>query len=334
MQYCAGCGEESWCCWCPTSPASVPESVLVGIFGSEWQSYAYRTARKVVCNYGLGENSVSVLLYLYEQGIKPAAIVQADPGHEWEQGIQFRDEVMRPWLASIGWPDIVTVSRESEAEHNPRSAWKGTLGEDCLKVSAKGHAGLPSAAFGKKSCSQKFKTEPMHWYLQRQQWVQAEWEAGFRIFRLIGYDADESHRVDKYRHHVAGKVLDIFEKPEELRRYKPWYPLHDAGWTREDCIKRNFKAFGRNPGKSACKFCPNNSLEDWERLRKQDPAGFEFALQMERAALPHINEASVGLMRCNRPGSRLLTVWNENKYASENVGSCDVSQSCDCAVDA
>lgn len=336
--FCVDCGkevhyhEQTAPCSCGSERAA-PESVLVGIFGEDWADFAFSSAPLLVCNYGGGENSVAVLIKLHEAGLRPAAIVQADPGHEWRRTTRFRDEKVRPWLAKIGFPDIVVVSRESEAEHNPRSHWKGSLGDDCYNVSSKGHAGLPSVAFGLTSCSQKFKTEPMHWYLQRQEWVKKEWAEGRRLTRIIGYDSDETKRVAKHRHTIAGRVFSIYEKQAESRKYVPSYPIYDAGMSRQDCIELNKAVHGSNPGKSACTFCANNELEEWEELAREEPDSFEYAVEMERRAEPHLTSPATGLMRCNEQGKRRLHVFQNGGYGNAKLGTVEVSQGCDCASD-
>ncbi len=262
----------------------------------------------LVANYGGGVNSVAQLLFLYRLGVKPVAIIMSDPGHEKTQTHVYRETIVNPWLRSIEWPEVVLVSRETEAVYRPRSQWKGSLGDDCYRKSM-----LPSAAYGLKSCSMKFKAEPMIWYLLRQGWAKALWEQGGRITRAIGYDRDESKRVNKHRHYINGAAVDEFSSPGEAEKFKPWYPLYDAGVTRDGC-EDLIKAFGWPlPVKSSCTFCPYNSLKEWTDLRENYPKEFAYAVELSKRAETTVTSEQVGLMRRAQRDSKTtkLHVWAE-----------------------
>lgn len=320
MNICVDCGEPSTgnCCQGRTATAQT----LEGALGPQWQRY-FKPSTYLVVNYGGGENSVGALLYLYEKGIRPFAIVQADPGSETPRSITFRDQVLRPWLKTVDWPDIAVISRESEAFHGT-SRWKGTLYDDCFKKQM-----LPSAAYGLSSCSQKFKAEPMHWWLRRQGWAQQEWREGRQITRVIGYDAGESRRVNKRRHCISGRNFDVFEQPLERVRYRPWYPLYDGGWTRQDCVAASVRMLGTSPGKSSCTFCPNQSLAEWQSIRENYPAEYQQALDLEENAAPNIDKPEVvGLVRRNPAGKRQLRLLQDCRVEEDDDTD---GQTCECS---
>lgn len=83
-------------------------------------------------------------------------------------------------------------------------------------------------------------------------------------------------------------------------------------------------------GKSACTFCPNNTLEEWEELRREEPGAFERAVAMSRAAKIDSPDA-IGLMRCNKHGKRQLHVWADGGYSDVRGGEED-EQPCECAL--
>lgn len=126
-----------------------------------------------------------------------------------------------------------------------------TLEQDCLTRNA-----LPSVAYGFKTCSQRFKAQPQQTYLNS---IGAK-----EITKLIGFDADEPQRA----------------KPYEGNRY----PLIEWGWGRDECIAAIDRAGLKQPGKSACFFCPSSKKKEIYELRRQYPELAARAVAMERNA--------------------------------------------------
>jgi hypothetical protein len=89
--------------------------------------------------YGLGVNSTAMLIEFASRGIRPDLILFADTGGEKPETYQYLD-VIHPFLARAGFPDVVTVRYE------PTRAPYRTLEEQCLHTST-----LPSLAYGGKS---------------------------------------------------------------------------------------------------------------------------------------------------------------------------------------
>jgi len=268
-----------------------------------------------VVSYGGGVNSVAVLLRLHELGVTPTAIVMADPGSEHAATHSYRDAVLPTWLDSVGFPRIEVINRIDEGQHNAR-AWRlETLHDECVRTRS-----LPSIAYGWKKCSAKYKGDTQRWWSARQDFAQAEWAAGRKLVKVIGYDAGEEQRE-----RVA------FANPWEQTRFTPWYPLIEAGIDRDACEEMIVKAGLPLPPKSACTFCPNNKLEEWEALRRSDPAAFAEAVAMSRNAEVN-NPEVVGLMRCNPHGKRQLHVWADGGYDGDKLGGSEDSMPCECAL--
>ena len=66
----------------------------------------------------------------------------------------------------------------------------------------------------------------------------------------------------------------------------PWsenhYPLIEAGMSRTDCLMW-MQAHGYPfPPRSACTFCPYHSDDEWLRMKTQDPASFQQAVEYEQ----------------------------------------------------
>lgn len=272
----------------------------------------------VACvSYGGGVNSVAVLVLLQRMGVVPTAIVMADPGSEREGTITFREATLPAWLDKVGFPRVTTINRIEEGKHVPR-AWRlETLYDECFRTNA-----LPSVAYGWKKCSAKYKGDTQRWWVARQAWARAEWAAGRKIQKIIGYDADEGRRV-----------LKAFQNPWENARFVPRYPLVEAGIDRDGCLDLIRDAGMEPPPKSACTYCPNNTLEEWEALRRDEPGKFAEAVAMSRNAATSIDSPDVvGLMRCNAHGKRQLHVWAEGGYGDVRRGGREDPMPCECAL--
>ena len=275
--------------------------------------------RRVMVSYGGGVNSVAVLVRLAALGCIPDCIVMANPGSEHAATIRYRDKILPAWLDRMGFPRVVEITRAAEGLARPR-AWRlETLEAECRRTST-----LPSIAYGWKKCSQKYKAQPQRWWAACNAKFLDEWKAGRRIVKVIGYDAGESNRV-----------RGAFQDKWENKRFVPWYPLVECKWDREEC-ERQIRAAGLEvPTKSACTFCPNNTLEEWEQLRQEEPEAFERAVAMSRAAERGLESPDVvGLMRCNKQGRRQLHVWAEGGYDHCPLGGYtdEESMPCECAL--
>lgn len=274
---------------------------------------------KLIVSYGGGINTIALLLELKRLGQRPDAIIMANPGSEWPETVDYRERIANPWLESIGWPTVTVVTLNEESKYRPRAkeASNTTLYQECIQ-----HRNIPSIAYGYKKCSDKYKGRATRWYLERQAWVQEVWDRGEKITRATGYDADEEYRVNK-----------ASMPPQEALRFVPYYPLVNAGIDREECERIIIESGLPIPHKSACTFCPSNTLAEWGELRRVHPELHEEAVAMSRNAeidSPDI----VGLMRCNRPGYRQLHLY---VYPSDHGGGCDTEEDrdalpCECAL--
>jgi hypothetical protein len=236
----------------------------------------------VVVNYGAGVDSTAMLVELYMRGLRPEAILFADTGGEKPETYTYL-AMFSAWLVERGFPPVTTVARRAV-----RVTYT-TLEGNCLTNKT-----LPSLAFGRKSCSLKWKAEPMDSWLSKQPWYRVERAAGRLVTKLIGYDAgpkDSKRAVNR--------------SEDEKHRYL--YPLREWGWDREACVRQIARAGLPVPMKSACFFCPATQVEELRWLAAVHPALFERALAIEDAAQPNLREID-GLwrkprLRDGRPGS-------------------------------
>lgn len=143
------------------------------------------------------------------------------------------------------------------------------------------------------------------------------------------YDLDEQRRVDK-----AGTIA---WKPDlEEARFGSWYPLYELGMDRDACVAKIREHFPNvePPPKSACTFCPNNTLDEWKQLRREEPERFAAAVSMSRNARLDSPDV-VGLMRCNPHGKRQLHVWADGGYPGlppDDPEDMAEAMPCECAT--
>lgn len=207
--------------------------------------------------YGAGTNSTAMLQGLHERNIRPDVILFADTGGERPKTYNHLN-IVNEWCKQIGFPEITTVKQvKANGEFNPLYEW-------CIDNKA-----LPSIAYGWKSCSQKHKTAPQDKFMNNYQPAKEIWKAKGKVVKLIGYDADESHRINK---NYSDDKYDV------------QYPLVEWGWGRDECIDAINRAGLPQPGKSACFFCPSNKEHEILQLAREYPDLMEKALEMERNA--------------------------------------------------
>ena len=206
--------------------------------------------------YGGGTNSTALLVGLLEQKEKPDLILFADTGGEKPHTYEHINKVSA-WCKANGFPSVTTV------RHRDKEGRELTLEERCLAQRA-----LPSLAYGFKSCSDKHKRRPQDSFVNAWAPAQAEWLAGDKVVKLIGYDADEPHRAKTY----------------DDTKYTYRYPLIEWGWGREECVAAISRAGLQQPGKSSCFFCPSSKKAEILDLAARYPALKDRALLLEANA--------------------------------------------------
>ena len=90
------------------------------------------------------------------------------------------------------------------------------------------------------------------------------------VIRILGFDSAETHRGG----------VGIEENPN----IKNIYPLREAGFVRDDCVKYIQSKGVKVPDKSACWFCPFTSKERWTELSEKHPDLFMKACILEEEA--------------------------------------------------
>lgn len=232
------------------------------------------SGRILACCFGAGVDSTAMLVMLKLAGIVPHIITFADTGGEKKSTLEHVDamnRVLREW----GWPPINICKKVPLAT----TGYSDLFG-NCMKNET-----LPSLAFGKKSCSIKWKQVPQDQYIMgvskgpnkcppHPLWLETQ-ERGEKILKLIGYDAGPA---DKRRSGGLAEGGDDFDY---------LYPLQLVGWHRPDCVAAITAVLGAGfvPVKSACYFCPASKIWELYWLAAHQPEMLEDALRLERRSL-------------------------------------------------
>jgi len=206
-----------------------------------------------VVSFGGGVNSGAMLIGMRDRGLIPLGIFFADTGSELPATYDFV-AAFSERIVSWGFPPIERVFKTY------RGQFEG-LEKASLRLKT-----LPGLAFGTRSCSMKYKGEPLDKRLK--ELVKAK---GLTppVKKAIGYDAGEPWR--------ANKTSSV------PRLWTAWYPLVEWGWTREQC-KTILWYEGFTPPKSSCFFCPAYKKGEIIRLWETDPDYMDRAIAIERAA--------------------------------------------------
>lgn len=214
-----------------------------------------RICQPVVVSFGMGTDSMAMLIVLRNLGIRPDLVLFADTGGE-KPGTYAYLEVVNRWCAANGFPQITVVHLRSK---------HASLEDNALK-----NFTLPSLAYGRKGCSLKWKVAPMDTYVNS--WEPAARARAFRmpVIRVIGYDAGPA---DSRRSDIAA-----------TDRWTYWYPLREAGLVREDCMALIEREGLPQPGKSACFFCPATRKPELLSLLDHHPDLVARALKIEAHA--------------------------------------------------
>lgn len=236
----------------------------------------------IVC-YGAGVDSTAMLISLKNEGVRPDLIIFSDTGGEKPETYAYLD-IMDEWLAKVGFPVITRVKYKTTKA--PYSDLEGncTVNET-----------LPSLAYGRHSCSLKWKVTAIDYFIKGcsrgvnkcEPWAPALAAKirGVKPIKLLGYDDGPA---DCRRSGRAKTEDDDFFYS---------FPLQKLGWQRKDCIREIIKEGLPVPIKSACFFCPASKKWEIYWLAAAHPELFIRAVKMEEGFLSgsHITDKTTTL---------------------------------------
>lgn len=240
-----------------------------------------------IVSFGGGTNSTAMIIGMYLHKIPIDLILFADTGGEQPHTYEYM-ETFNIWLEHHGLPKILSVHCVD------KDGDRLTLENECLRSYS-----LPSIAYGFKKCSLKHKIAPQEKFCNNDPRSKAEWAAGRKVHKYIGYDAGETRRIQ----HAA--PIDEADK-----KYTKHYPLYEWGWDRAECVRVIERAGLPKPGKSSCFFCPSMKKKEIEALWTNYPELFQRAVDMEHNAAPTLKTVK-GLGRN----------WSWESYYNEFMGN-------------
>ena len=222
----------------------------------------------LVLSYGAGLDSTGVLVLFKRNGIVPDMIITADTGGEkpetWAACAAVSD-----WCVKNGFPPVTIV------KYAPERARYDTLEDNCLQNDT-----IPSLAFGKGGCSDKFKVKVIDAYLKTWEPAIEAVAAGKKIVRVVGYDFGSADTDRTFKACAANAAREA----GGWQPWHEWYPLREPtvelgrpgleklvasepelAAALEKVIDQSF------PIKSACFFCPAARKHELDWLCTKHP---------------------------------------------------------------
>lgn len=214
----------------------------------------------IVVSNGGGTNTTGLLAGLHEKGIRPDYITFADTCGEKPHTYEHL-KALDKWLLSVGFP-TTTVVRGSQ----PAQVRRGSLEAEGIELGT-----LPSKVYGFGKCSEKWKMSPQNKFDKAL--IKTLGIAPENVIRFIGFDAGEPGRAE--RAVLFGTKTGVTQR----------FPLVEWGWGRAECVAAIERAGLKQPGKSACFFCPSSKKSEVLWLKENHPDLLARAIAMERRAL-------------------------------------------------
>lgn len=261
----------------------------------------------IVGSYGMGVDSTAMLGAMHLHGIRPNYLMFADVGSEHDETYEYLP-IIQAWLAKVGFPPIVVVRYSPKRFKYEKYV---NIWENCVVNST-----LPSLAFGRKSCSIKWKGDPMDKHVEALDWAKAEFAAGRQIQRLIGYDCGTK---DLKRFASAKQKV---EEGKTDPNYHYVYPLNAWKLDREGCEKMIVDHMGIPvPHKSSCFFCPSMKPAEVDALPQEK---LEQIVIMEAIAKPKLTKIE-GLWRTTtkkKPGMMTTYIQDRKLLPDDRLKAC------------
>lgn len=231
-------------------------------------------------SYGGGVQSTALLVLAAQGRIDFPLFLFANTGDDSENPLtlSYVRAVAAPYAAERGI-ELVELARTMRDGSTRTLLEEINTQERSIPIPARMGAG----GFGRKKCTDRFKITVVRKELVRRG---ATPEAPALV--AIGISIDEMERAG------AGAGPD----PQDPTRQRA-YPLLDLGLSRLDCRKVIHDAGLPVPPKSACTFCPLHDREGWRRLRREQPAQWATAVEVDatiRSRARRLGRGDVGLV--------------------------------------
>lgn len=118
----------------------------------------------------------------------------------------------------------------------------------------------------RRQCTKEFKVVPIQRYIKEQVLGRPRgYPVKQRVRSMMGFSAEEVFRM----------------KPSREKWITSSYPLVDANLYRSHCVRIVEDAGLGTPRKSACVYCPFHSDRYWAEMKRDDPAAFQKAVDVD-----------------------------------------------------
>lgn len=213
---------------------------------------------------GMGNDSVKMIAQCYKRGLEPKAVIFCDTGNEMPHTYKFLCDLSL-WMMSKDWSKLVIIKNK-----NAKGEVINVYDENFK------NGRLPPPVYGFKTCSLRFKMEPVNKWLKNNyecvwQWgktksnfIKGSWSG--KVVKAVGINADEDSRI-------SGWIEDD--------KFEQCFPLVDWDIGEGEGVKDVFDIGLYMPGKSACFMCPNSTAEEVVNMYKNYPWLYEKAIAME-----------------------------------------------------
>lgn len=208
-----------------------------------------------VFSCGGGVQSTACLVLAAQGRIPYRTFIFANVGDRAESPatLAYIRDHLKPYAAAHGikWVDVQRKRRDGapvdlyDDLHRPIRA---------INIPVRMSNGSP----GNRNCTTEFKIRPIA------KWIKAN---APNCTLGKGISTDEPHRATPSR---------------ESDGYTSAYPLIELGYSRSDCLRLAVDARLPLPPKSSCWFCPYKTTDQWITMRREQPALFDKAAQLER----------------------------------------------------
>ena len=129
----------------------------------------------------------------------------------------------------------------------------------------------------------------------------------------VGISVDESYRMRT-------------DDPEREPYLRKEYPLIDLYYTRAKCQEVIIKADLPLAPKSACWFCPYKRKSEWAKMRKEQPALWAKAIELEQRIIEKRHKAgkdNVYLTAYNAPLENVIPLQSLSMFHDDDFLACE-----------
>lgn len=219
-----------------------------------------------VLNLGAGVQSTALYLLALDGKLQLDCAIFADTQYEPKNVNKHLE-----WLQTLGGPPILVRTR-------------GSLGENLLSgTNANGQRFMSIPAFTKnqggkvglvrRQCTKEYKIDVCERVIRRELVglkPRQRFPKGVLVHQYFGISTDEVARAERPKKGFAKKAWTV-----------PHSPLIEMGWSRKDCLNYLADRVPHQVPKSACVFCPYRTNQEWVRMKKESPADFQRAVEVD-----------------------------------------------------